>query len=243
MAATMAHAMLGRADQALAALGLLEGAIERMEATRWVPRPRNLRAWIASNLGEPGQADELNNEAVELSRRQGLAEPLAHGLLDLAAGRLMAEDPDGATRLLDEARLLEDEEHAFRWRHQLRRRLLQARHDLMTSDLESATAGAVALASDAGALGSPRHEVQARLLAALAQQRAGVVCDQDDVERLLLRLEGLAGLESWWLTAEVAECFGVPRWAELARRRVVALRASAGAYGDTLARAAAKRLG
>ena len=67
MAATMAHGMLGRPDRALTSLGLLESAIERMDAARWVPRPYNLRGWIARNLGDPGQADDLNQEAVERS--------------------------------------------------------------------------------------------------------------------------------------------------------------------------------
>ena len=92
MAATMAHAMLGRPDHALTALGMLDSAIERMDAARWVPRPYNLRGWIARNLGDGAQADDLNEEAVARSRSIGLAEPLAHGLLDLAAGRLMAVD-------------------------------------------------------------------------------------------------------------------------------------------------------
>ncbi len=39
MAATMAHAMLGRPDRALTSLGLLESAIERMDAARSGPAP------------------------------------------------------------------------------------------------------------------------------------------------------------------------------------------------------------
>ena len=242
MAATMAHAMLGRPDHALTALGMLESAIERMDAARWVPRPRNLRGWIARNLGDPEQADDLNEEAIERSRALGLAEPLAHGLLDLAAGRLMAGDADVAARHLDEARLLEDEEHAFRWRHQLRRRLLQARLDLVTSDFEAATTGAAGLADDAATLGVPRHELQARLLGAMARRRAGLPSDSEEVDALLLGLHHVAGVEAWWLTAEVAECFGEARWRKLAAQRASGLVTVAGPFASSLRRAAAALL-
>ncbi|HXP33544.1 MAG TPA: BTAD domain-containing putative transcriptional regulator [Acidimicrobiales bacterium] len=242
MAATMAHAMLARPDHALIALGMLESAIERMDAARWIPRPLNLRGWILRSLGEADRADDLNEEAIERSRQQGLAEPLAHGLLDLAAGRLMAGDADAATRHLEAARLLEAEEHAFRWRHQLRRRLLQVRHDLVTSDLEAAVADAAGLARDAAALGAPRHELQARLLGAMARHQAGLRCAPEEVDALLLGLDRLAGLESWWLTAEVAECFAVARWRALAAQRAADLASSAGPFASSLRRAAADRL-
>ena len=242
MAATMAHGMLGRPDRALTSLGLLESAIERMDAARWVPRPHNLRGWIVRNLGDPGQADDLNQEAVERSRDAAMAEPLAHGLLDLAAGRLMADDVGAAARLLDEARLLEDQEHAFRWRHRLRRRLLQARLDLLSGDLDAAVGGTGALADDAATLGAPRHEVQARLLGAMARHRAGLANDPEEVDALLVRLGGVAGLEAWWLTAEVAACFAVPRWSDLAARRARELVAVAGPFAESLRRAAELRL-
>ena len=242
MAATMAHAMLGRPDHALTALGMLDSAIERMDAARWVPRPYNLRGWIAGNLGDGAQADDLNEEAVARSRSIGLAEPLAHGLLDLAAGRLMAVDADGAARYLDGARLLEDEEHAFRWRHQLRRRLLQSRLDLVTADLEAAASGAELLADDAAALGVPRHETQARLIGAMARHRSGLRCDLEDVDRLLGGLARVAGVEAWWLTAEVAECFGEARWRKLAAQRASDLASVAGPFAASLRRAAAARL-
>ncbi|HEY6539039.1 MAG TPA: AAA family ATPase, partial [Candidatus Dormibacteraeota bacterium] len=123
MAATMALGMLGRADEALAALETLEADVARMGAHRWQARPLNLRGWIVRNLGELGQADELNRAAIEAARAQGLDEPLANGLLDLASGRLLADDFDGAGGLLGQAMPFTEIEHAFRWRHQLRGRL------------------------------------------------------------------------------------------------------------------------
>jgi hypothetical protein len=242
MASTMANAMLGRPDRALTSLKLLESDIERMDAARWVPRSRNLRGWIARNLGEQAQGDDYNAEAVEVSRQNGLAEPLAHGLLDLAAGRLMVADTAGASELLAQAEHLEQQEHAFKWRHRLRRRLLENRLQLDSEQSETALAGALALAEDAAALGATRHALQARLLHAVAAHRLGQPPDPRQIETLLSALPRLAGLESWWLTAEMATEFDVAEWRALARTRVHELLAVAGPYEGSLRRAAAKRL-
>jgi tetratricopeptide (TPR) repeat protein len=243
MTATMALAMLGRADEALLTLETLAADVARMGATRWVPRPLNLRGWIVRNLGGTGEADDLNHAAIEEARRQGLSEPLANGLLDLASGRVMAGDLDRAGLLLEEAAVLGDVEHAFRWRHQLRGRLVRARLEFALGDYEAARASAGSLAVDSAGLGASRYEVQARLVVAMAAQRAGSPTDMDEVDRSLLKLEEVAGLESWWITAEVVEVFGVDAWKELARCRAAALSHRAGPYAAGLLRSAAHRLG
>ncbi len=243
MAATMALAMLGRADEALAMLEALRADIARMGARRWAPRPLNLRGWIVRNLGEIAEADELNQAAIEDAQSQGLAEPLANGLLDLAAGRLVAGELDAAGALLDEAAALGEVEHAFRWRHQLRGRVLRARLDLALGEDEAARAGAESLVAEAANLGVPRYEVQARLLAAVAAHLAGAAPDLDEVGMLLVRLDEVAGLEAWWITADVARVFGVDAWEDLAGRRVAALAERSGPYKAALERFAAHRLG
>ena len=243
MAATMALGMLGRAEEALATLDALDADVARMGAARWTARPLNLRGWILRNLGERTAADELNQAALEAARPRGLTEPLAHALLDLASGRLLTGDLDAAGKLLDEATALGEVEHAFRWRHQLRSRLVRARLDLARGDAEAALTGAESLAADAATLGAPRYHGQARLVAATAAHRAGGVVDLDEVGRLLLRLDEVAGLEAWWITGEVAAAFGVGEWEDLARRRVGELRTRAGGYSGALEREATRRLG
>src|SRR5450432_357873 len=119
-----------------------------MGAQRWTPRPLNLRGWILRNLGELERADELNREAIQAARETGTAEPLANALLDLVSGRLLAGDLEGADRLLIQAEPLADVEHAFRWRHQLRGRLLRARLDLATGSSQPALAAAMTLADE-----------------------------------------------------------------------------------------------
>ncbi|HEY1989219.1 MAG TPA: BTAD domain-containing putative transcriptional regulator [Acidimicrobiales bacterium] len=243
MASTMALAMLGRVDEALATLQTLETDVDRMGAQRWVPRPLNLRGWILRNLGESSAADDCNRAGIEAARRQGMDEPLANGLLDLAAGRLMAGELDAAEALLDDALPLADVEHAFRWRHVFRGRLIRSRLDLALEDPEAALATAEALAADTAILGASRYEVQARLVAAMAGRQMGAVTDLDEVEQLLSRLDELAGLEGWWITAQVARVFDVRDWEQLAQRRLVALRARAGPHARALDRAASAYFG
>jgi len=238
----MALGMLGRADEALVTLATLDAEVSRLGAWRWTPRPLNLRGWIVRHLGELNEADDLTQAAMEAARPLGLAEPLANALLDLASGRLLAGDLDAAGRLLTEADPLADVEHAFRWRHVMRARLLRAQLDLALERAESAFVVAESLAADAAAIGTPRYEVQARVTAAIAAHRIGGVVDHDALERLLMRLDHLAGLESWRITADVAQEFGVGQWETLARRRVGELRACAGPYADALGREADRRL-
>ena len=77
----------------------------------------------------------------------------------------------------------------------------------------------------------------------MAAHRAGSSTDMAEVGRLLLSLEQVAGLESWWITAEAAEVFGVDAWKHLAGRRVAALSRRAGPYAAVLQRSASRRLG
>ncbi len=238
MAATMALANLGRVDDAMATLDTFSADVARMGARRWTARPINLRGWIIRNLGGFDEADELNQAAIEASRPLGMAEPLANAVLDLAAGRLLVADLDEATKLLAEADELGAVQHAFRWRHQLRGRLLRARLDLAAGATEHALTAAENLAADAASLGMPRYEIQARLVAAVARAQLLGDADLDQVDLLLSRLGQVAGLEAWWITAEVARTFGVSAWRDLAERRVAALVKVAGTYAPTLERCA-----
>ncbi|HEY2427503.1 MAG TPA: hypothetical protein VGI06_01135, partial [Acidimicrobiales bacterium] len=242
MATTMAFAMLGRPDEALTSLAALDDAVARTASQRWTARPLNLRGWILRNLGAGDEADDLNAQAIEAAGAIDLAEPAANGLLDLAAGRLLAGDLDGTAGLLDRADAVSEVEHAFRWRHRLRSRLMRARVSLAAGDAQAAAVGAEALVADAGALGSARVEVQARMVGYLARRRLGEPVDLADADRDLERLGGVAGIEAWWITAEMGRQFDVDRWSALARRRAADLVARAGTYAPTLERAAAKLL-
>ena len=223
MASVMSLAMLGRAEDALTTNAVLKSEIERMGAPRWTPRPLNLEGWILRNLGESTKADELNHAALESAQSIGQAEPLANALLDLAAGRLLDHDLDAAEQLLDRAAMQLEVEHAFRWRHELRGRLLRSRLLLEGGDMETALGVARELTADTAAQGIPRYEVQSSLLVAMAEHRLGLEVSLNDVEAHLQFLGGVAGLESWWITADVAREFGEVRWTALAQSRVAQL--------------------
>lgn len=193
--------------------------------------------------GSPTAADDCNLAGIEAARRQGMDEPLANGLLDLASGRLLAGELDAAEARLDEALPLAGVEHAFRWRHVFRARLIRSRLDLALEKPEAALANAESLAAETATLGASRYEVQAQLVAAMASHQLGAVTDLEGVGQLLSRLDDLAGLEGWWITAQVARMFGVHDWEQLAERRAVALRARAGPHARALDRAASAYFG
>ncbi|HEV7828720.1 MAG TPA: hypothetical protein VGP04_07680, partial [Pseudonocardiaceae bacterium] len=102
--------------------------------------------------------------------------------------------------------------------------------------------GAESLAADAASLGAARYQAQARLVAATAAHRLGAAVDLTEVDGLLIRLDELAGLESWWITAEIARTFGIRGWEDLARRRVGKLRTRAGGHVSALEREAGRWL-
>ena len=63
-----------------------------------------------------------------------------------------------------------------------------------------------------------------------------------DKPGILASLSSLAGLEAWWLTAEMAKAASVEAWWTLAERRAARLAQAAGPHGDTLLRYAGTRL-
>ena len=74
----------------------------------------------------------------------------------------------------------------------------------------------------------------------MSSHLAGATPDLAAVAELLAHLNKVAGLEGWWITAEVARVFGIQEWKELAGHRVVALRRRAGGRAEALDRAATR---
>lgn len=230
MALTYALASLGRAAEALEAATRFATDVERRGAARYAPRPDNFRGWVLRSLGELGAADEFNQRALELARSIGYTEAQAHALLDLADGRLVAGDADGAARLLDEAGTLQQVEHALRWRHELRHGLLTARLQLARGDLDAASATAAEVNAAAETIGGRKYVVLASLLGAQLRAAAGARPDPQTVQEHVNALDEVAGMEAWWVTAEVAAALGVDRWWGLAEERTARLAAAAGEH-------------
>jgi hypothetical protein len=242
-----ALALLGRAGEALAAFEELALEVERRGVDRYVGMAVNFRGWILRHLGACSEADELNQWALDLSASRMdddryRIEPMAHSLLDLAEGRLQAGELDAALALLARVEPLQQVEHSLRWRHELRARLLQGRLALEGGAPEGAEEAAAAVAEDASRLGVERYVATARLLEARARAAAGEDLDLEAVGRVVDALPPLAGLEAWWLTAELAAAAGVDAWWALAEQRAADLAKEAGPHAETLRRYAAARL-
>jgi hypothetical protein len=219
--AAYALALLGRAEEALSAFDDLRTDVERRGVDRYVSMVGNFRGWILRHLGACSEADEANQRALEVaaSRMEDeryRIEPMAHSLLDLAEGRLQVGELDAARSYLARVEPLQQVAHALRWRHELRARLLDGRLALESGAPEAAEAAAAAVAEDAGRLGVGRYVAAARLLEARARAAAGEALDRAEVGKVIDALPRLAGLEAWWLTAELAAAAGVdagpPTW-------------------------------
>ena len=239
----MARAMQGHPAAALTELATAGEAGRRENVRRYDGLVSNVRGWVLRNVGEFDRADEANEEAYEQAHASGLSEPVAHSLLDLADGRLRAGDPAGARGLLDRLTTEAADDYSFRWRADLRARLLAGRVALAGGDVDGALGAAEDIHRRAAALDVDRYAVQADLLAALARAAAGDGGDPAALDPLVRRLGAVAPLEAWWLTAELADAFDADPWRRLAADRAAALVGNAGPYADTLRRIVAARLG
>ncbi len=246
--AAYALALLGRPAEALAAFDDLEAETARRQVERYTGSFENFRGWILRQLGAHGEADEANHRGLAAAARLAATQPRvhveqrAHGLLDLADGCLQEGDPGDARRLLAQLGELQEVEHGLRWRHELRARLLAGRLALAEEDWEEGQAAAADLVEESGRLGIARYLAAGRILEGQARAGAGETLDVDGLGHVLESLPDLAGLEAWWLTAQVAVAAGVDAWWGLAERRVARLAGQAGERGDGLRRYAAARL-
>jgi DNA-binding SARP family transcriptional activator len=237
-----ALATLGDAAAALRVLDRLSDMVSHEASGHWAGRGENMRGWVLRNLGELGAADEWNQRGFALAEAAAYSEAQAHALLDLADGRVLAGDPEAAQQLLNRAEPLHARDHAFRWRHQLRGRLLAARIRLVMHQPEDAAAQAWSVARDATALGAHRYTVLGRLIAALAQVHVGASPNPADLEHDINALDHVAGLEAWRLTADLAAALRVDAWRTLAEHRAAGLASRAGDYEETVTRIARTRL-
>jgi hypothetical protein len=238
-----ALALLGRPAAALAALDELDQEVSRRGLESFSGRSDNFRAWILRNLGLASEAGEANERGVASGRSIGVPEPQAQGLVDLADARLRLGDLDGCQALLADAAALQSVEHAFRWRHVLRARLLGTRAHLAAGDAEAALASAASLAAEAEKMGVERYSVAARLAVARARVALGEPVDRETVERLLGVLDRVAAPEAWWMTGEMAAAFSEDRWWAWAEARLASWAWHAGVRADEARKAGSAELG
>jgi hypothetical protein len=87
---------------------------------------------------------------------------------------------------------------------------------------------------DARALDMARYVVLGQVLIVQARLTRGDAGDVDEIGQLLASLPAQAGLEAWWLTADVARRAGVDAWWALAERQLGVLAAHAGPHRAAL---------
>jgi tetratricopeptide (TPR) repeat protein len=237
---THALAMAGRPAEALATARRLGDEIERRGSTwRYGGLAENYQAWILRNLHLPG-ADDLNQVAAVQELQ---TEVRVQGTLDLAAGRIDAVDLDSAQSMLDRAdEWARTERLNNRWRCEQRSAFQRSRLLLAAREAVSAHEVAAGLAESAGDRGDDRYATFGRIQVARALAQQGKPVDLDRVEADLERLVEVAGLEAWWLTADVARDLEQPRIADLAARRAQELAAACGEMRTDFEAAASRYL-
>jgi tetratricopeptide (TPR) repeat protein len=237
-----AHALAGRPGPALDALARYTAEVDRRQVPRFGGRAVNFAGWVLRNLGAAGQARDHHLQALELGRSQGTAEVTIAALEDLAEQAVEAADPDAARARLAEAQALLTGDLVFGWRLELKHQLITARLALLRGDPESALAAAAGLQARAAALGVPRYDSVARVLAHRACRALGLPADPETVAASLGLVTKSVAIEAWWWAGETAADFGIPGWLDDAADQAERLARQAGDHGDVLRRTAGQRL-
>ena len=226
-ARVLALGYLGRVDEAMAACHNLDIAVARAGkvGARLVAPALNARAWLLRWTGCAEEADELNTEAVEHAPDSGRSEAYFAGLLDLADGRLLAGDADGAAAIVLRLASIEQWRGTMAWHQRHRWGLVRARLALASGDHDVAAALCADVAADAASRGAGRYELLATALGALAGGRPAA--DMDRLDSVVSGLAGCAGLDGWPLVASLAAALDVSAWRSEAERRAAAVVASA----------------
>jgi DNA-binding SARP family transcriptional activator len=238
--AGLALGMLGRPVEALATIGAgREAAARGGEAgLRFLAVQDNLRSWVLRHLGRTGESDDCTAAALALcgEHPDTMLEMDYAARMDRIEGRLLVGDFDGAADRLAAASGIVDWYGGHSWHHQQRFGVLSARLALEGGEPDRAAEAADAVIADSDRRGTARYRALATVLVARARLAAGGTVDHDALEAALARLDRVAGLEAWRVTAELAAAAGADRWWRDAERRAGALVAHAGDHAETLRR-------
>lgn len=211
----------GRIVAALAACDTAEALASRSgdAGGRFVPALRNCRSWLLRGAGRVAEADELSSEIVEATAgNPSRMEMHCAAALDVVDGALQRGDLAGAEVAIERAQVVDGFVGTMAWHQRQRFAVLQARFALEVGQRDRAESLARAVVDDAVARGTRRYELLAR--AVLGEVDA------------LADLERVAGLEAWWVTAELAARTGDDRLWRAAERLATTLVAGAGPHGD-----------
>ena len=202
MSRCMAAALSGRLDDAFDAVQRLDRSVASHGSlgARFGAIALNLHGWLLRSTGDDAAADEANQRALVLARDLQFDEPCSHARLDLAEGRLRGGDPTAAVRLLDEVTETVKDSSTMAWHVRQRLTWLRGRVALHHNDHRAARDFADSLLSDATRRGSQRYATLAAHLALLAAPPDRTLVPPT----LLAELDEMAGVDSWWMTAQLA---------------------------------------
>jgi hypothetical protein len=212
-----ALATLGRAGDALRVLERASNEAQRRGLVRYMSLGVNMSSWIHRNIGDVGRALECNLEASEGARTAGYRELEVYALIDPCEDDLAAHDHEAAVRRITAARELMLEPYAYAWRHRLRVLYLEGRIALEQGGARQALDHARRLVAAAALRRAPRYSRLGELL----ELRARAALGDGPPGELQLRtlsdaLAGVAGVEAWWLLAELSASSGSELCLELA---------------------------
>ncbi len=234
------YGMVGRADDALAVIDRMAVEQERRGSkARYNGMTETYRSWVLRNLGVPqaedharaGRETGVSNE-IRAQAGLDLADSLLmNGRVDEAAAALTSTMPDYSASWVNN-----------RWRCEQRAGIIAARLHLANGSPLEALDAAQEVAAAAHERGDRRYATFADLMIARANARLGRAIEADAIGSQLERLTTVAGMESWWFAADVADDTGLDAALVVARCAASRLIDNAGNHTDVLARAIAKRL-
>lgn len=188
---------------------------------RFVAAIENTRSWLLRGVGCLDEADEISDRVfASTGQTAQTMEMHCVAALDLLEGHLLRGDLEGAASAMERARVVETFLGTMAWHQRERFTVQQARLALAAGERERAVELAAAARADAAERGAGRYEVLAGVLTGDLQAVAA--------------LDRVAGIEAWWLTAELAARTGDDRLWREAERRAGALVTSSGAHADAL---------
>ncbi len=204
-----ALATCGRAAEAGAVLERAVAEARRRGLVRYAALGANMGAWVLRNIGEIDRAREANAAALDPARDSGYRELEVYALLDPCDDPIAARDVTAARHGIDAARARMEEPYAYRWRNELRLDLLEGRIALLRNDPDAALQFAERLIAGATDRYAPRYAQLGEVLR--LQARAGLGAEPPAPEvltELSSSLSAVAGIEAWWVLAELGASLG-----------------------------------
>jgi hypothetical protein len=204
-----ALATCGRAGEALEVLERATAEGRRRGVTRYASAAVNMGAWVLRNIGEVGRARECNSVALLGARESLYRELEVYAVLDPCDDPVAERDVAAASDALTPARALMGDVYAYRWRHQLRLSLLDGRIALLRGDADGALGIAEGLITSAADRHAPRYTQLGAMLRLQARAALGEEPPPPTaLAELSSSLSTVAGVEAWWLMAELGASLG-----------------------------------